>query len=156
MEYTTLLFLHISSVILLLGIGGGSAFYKFMADRSENLEVILHTNKMVVFADWIFTTPSAIIQPITGVMLMNLMGYSWQTPWLLLAMILYVFSGVLWLVAVYLQIQMKNMAEEAKEKSTLLGNAYKKLVNYWLILGVFSFGAMGGVFYLMVYRPLVW
>ena len=69
MSYELLLFLHIASLILLLGVGGGSAFYKFMSDKSGNLEVIVHTNKMVVLADWLFTTPSAILQPITGVML---------------------------------------------------------------------------------------
>ena len=51
MTYNTLIAIHIISVILLLGVGGGSAFYKFMSDRSGNLEVIVHTNKIVVLAD---------------------------------------------------------------------------------------------------------
>jgi uncharacterized membrane protein len=150
MNYTTLITLHILSVVLLLGVGTGSAFYKFMADRSQNIEVIVHTNKMVVLADWLFTTPSAIIQPITGVMLMNLMGLSWTTPWLLISIVLYVFAGLLWLVAVYLQLEMKRMAITAQQEKTPLGKSYFKLVNYWIALGFFSFLAMGGVFYLML------
>jgi len=152
MSYNTLIALHLISVVLLLGVGTGSAFYKFMADRSGNLEVILHTNKMVVLADWLFTTPSAILQPLTGIMLMNLMGISLWTPWLLTSIILYIVAGVLWLVAVYLQIRMKNMALLAQQEERFLGEDYFRLVNYWIWLGVFSFFAMGGVFYLMVFK----
>ena len=152
MDYNTLIFIHIASVILLLGVGGGSAFYKFMADRSGNIEVIVHTNKMVVLADWLFTTPSAILQPVTGIMLINLMGYSWQTPWLLISIVLYVFAGVLWLVAVYLQIKMRDMALLAQKEKKFVGEAYFKLVKYWILLGVFSFFSMGVIFYLMINR----
>ena len=152
MSYEFLIFLHIASLILLLGVGGGSAFYKFMSDRSGNLEVIVHTNKMVVLADWLFTTPSAIVQPLTGVMLMSMLKLSWKTPWLLASMVLYVFAGILWLVAVYLQIRMKNMAILAQKKEKQLGQEYFKLVNYWIALGVFSFLAMAGIFVLMVFK----
>jgi uncharacterized membrane protein len=140
-------------VILLLGVGGGSAFYKFMADRSGNLEVIVHTNKMVVLADWLFTTPSAIIQPLTGVMLINMLNISLWTPWLLASIILYAFAGILWLVAVYLQLLMKKISLDAQAQNTFLDKKYFRLVRYWIILGVFSFLAMGGVFVLMVFKP---
>lgn len=154
MDYNTLIFIHIASVILLLGVGGGSAFYKFMSDRSGNLEVIVHTNKMVVLADWLFITPSAILQPLTGFMLMDLLNISLWTPWLLASLILYVFAGVLWLLAVYLQILMKNMALNAQAQTVSLDEKYFRLVKYWIILGIFSFLSMGGVFVLMVFKSL--
>ncbi|CAA6808032.1 MAG: Membrane protein [uncultured Sulfurovum sp.] len=153
MSYDLLLFTHIASVILLLGVGAGSAFYKFMADRSGNLEVIVHTNKMVVLADWLFITPSAILQPLTGVLLMNMLNISIWTPWLLASIILYIFAGVLWLVAVYLQIRMKDMALEVQRKEETLGKEYFLFVKYWVILGIFSFLAMASVFVLMVFKP---
>ena len=154
MDYNTLKFIHIASAILLLGVGGGSAFYKFMSDRSGNLQVIVHTNKMVVLADWLFTTPSAILQPLTGFMLMDLLNISLWTPWLLASLILYVFAGVLWLLAVYLQILMKNMALNAQAQTVSLDEKYFRLVKYWIILGIFSFLSMGGVFVLMVFKSL--
>ncbi len=152
MSYELLIFLHIASLIVLLGVGGGSAFYKFMADRSGNLEVIVHTNKMVVLADWLFTTPSVIIQPITGIMLMNLLSISLWTPWLLGSIVLYIFSCVLWIVAVYLQIRMKNMALLAQKTERVLEKDYFKLVKYWTMLGLFSSLAMAGIFILMVFK----
>lgn len=149
MSYNTLILMHISSLVLLLGVGGGSAFYKFMADRSKNIEVIVHTNNMVVLADWFFTTPSAILQPVTGVMLANLMGIPLTTPWLLTSIILYVFAGVLWLVAVYLQICMKTIALEAQKEERGLDENYFRLLRYWIGLGIFSFMSMGIILYLM-------
>ncbi|CAA6804083.1 MAG: Membrane protein [uncultured Sulfurovum sp.] len=152
MSYDFLIFTHIASAILLLGVGGGSAFYKFMADKSGNLEVIVHTNKMVVLADWLFTTPSAIVQPLTGVMLMNLLNISLWTPWLLASIVLYGFAGVLWLMALYLQLRMKEMAMDKQRKEEILGKDYSVLVKQWVTLGVFSFLAMAGVFVLMVFK----
>ena len=152
MDYNTLIFIHISSVILLLGVGGGSAFYKFMADRSGSLEVIVHTNNMVVLADWLFTTPSVILQPITGLMLINLLDLPLSTSWLFISMILYVFAGILWLFAVYLQIRMKNIALLAQKENRVLDIDYFKLVKYWILLGIFSFVAMAVVFILMVFK----
>jgi len=152
MSYDILIFIHISSAIVLLGVGGGSAFYKFMADKSNNIDVIVHTNKMVVLADWLFTTPSAIVQPISGVLLMYTLDLSLFTPWVLTSILLYIFAGVLWLVAVYLQIKMKNLAIEAQKEKVSLGKSYFDLVFYWTWLGVVSFFAMGIIFYLMIFK----
>ncbi len=152
MDYNTLIFIHIASVILLLGVGGGSAFYKFMADRSGNIDVIVHTTKIVVLADWLFTTPSVILQPISGFMLMHLMGYSLDTSWLFLSLMLYIFSILLWLVAVYLQIRMKKIAILTQKEKKKLDEKYFRLVNYWIWLGVFSALSMSGIFYLMIFK----
>ena len=152
MDYNSLIFIHIISVILLLGVGGGSAFYKFMADRSQNLEVIAHTNRVVVLADWLFTTPSVIVQPISGFMLLNLMGIPLETHWVWLSIILYAISISLWLVAVWLQIKMRALSREALKRGEKLEGNYYKLVNYWIALGVFSALLMGIIFLFMVFK----
>jgi len=54
MTYLILKYMHILSMVLLFGIGLGSAFYKWMADRSHNLEHIAVTNRNVVIADWLY------------------------------------------------------------------------------------------------------
>jgi len=65
---------------------------------------------------------------------------------------LYIFAGVLWLYAVYLQIRMKKMALLAQKEKRFVGEDYFRLVKQWIGLGVFSFLAMGGIFYLMVFK----
>ena len=153
MNYNLLLLIHIASIILLLGFGGGSAFYKFMADRSKNLDLIVHTNKLVVLADWLFTTPSVLLQPLTGFMLIDLMDIPWETPWLYTSIILYIISISLWFFAVHLQIKMKTLALNTQKKNLQLDKGYYKLVKYWIYLGVFSSFAMGAIFYLMIFKP---
>ena len=152
MSYEGVLFVHIVSVIVLLGTGGGSAFYKFVSDRSGNLEVIVHTNKMVVLADWLFTTPSVILQPLTGYLLMRLLHIPFETQWLKTAIILYAFSIILWLIAVWLQIKMERIAQKAYDNHHSLPPIYERHVKWWMVSGVFSFAAMVWIFVLMVWK----
>jgi len=157
MDYTTLLFLHIISAVVLFGMGAGSAFYKFMADRSKNLEVIVFINKVVVLFDILFTTPSAIAQPITGFLLLNRLNLPLSTLWVAISIALFVISGLAWLIAVKLQIIMRDISIKALNSQEKLpkryNKRYSKLVNIWILLGVVSFITMGSIFVLMVFKP---
>jgi len=153
MDYTTLLFLHIISAVVLFGMGAGSAFYKFRADRSNNLEVIVFINIVVVLFDILFTTPSAIAQPITGFLLLNRLNLPLSTPWVAVSIALFVISGLAWLVAVKLQIIMRDISLKALNSQEKLPKRYSKLVNIWILLGVVSFFTMGAIFILMVFKP---
>ncbi|HRE31173.1 MAG TPA: DUF2269 family protein, partial [Candidatus Berkiella sp.] len=71
MEYYLLLkFVHIITATFLFGTGIGTAFFMLMAYLSGNIATIKQITRHVVLADWIFTTPSVILQPITGIALM--------------------------------------------------------------------------------------
>jgi uncharacterized membrane protein len=85
MSYTAVKTFHILSMVLLFGTGLGSAFYKWMADRSGHVPHIAVTNRHVVLTDWIFTTPTAILQPLTGLW----MGLPLHTPWIAVSLGLY-------------------------------------------------------------------
>jgi len=152
MDYTTLLFLHIISAVVLFGMGAGSAFYKFRADRSDNLEVIVFINRVVVLFDILFTTPSAIAQPITGFLLLNRLNLPLSTPWVAISITLFVISGLAWLVAVKLQIMMRDISIKALNSQKSLPKEYSKLVNIWILLGIVSFITMGTIFVLMVFK----
>ncbi|KIM13425.1 MAG: membrane protein [Sulfurovum sp. FS08-3] len=155
MSYEILKLIHLLSMLLLLGIGSGSAFYKYMTDKKGSLEAIVHINKQVVLADWLFTTPSAILQPLSGIALAHLLGYSLTAPWILYSLILFGFSGILWLGAVYLQIQMRNLSIKALEQKEALPPLYHRYAKIWFLLGIPSFLAMFGVMLLMLFRGYV-
>ncbi len=152
MTYLILKYLHIISAILLFGTGLGSAFYKWMADRSGNINHIAITNKNVVLADWLFTTPTVIFQPISGVWMATIVGYPLATPWIMYSLILYVIAGACWLPVVYLQIKMKKMAEFAMQNNTELPNKYWRYAKMWFVLGIPAFIAMVLVVLLMVFK----
>lgn len=153
MEYLLLKWLHIVSSTLLFGTGLGSAFYKYFTDRRGDPVTVAGVNRLVVLADWLFTTPTVIIQPLTGVAMVMVAGYPLDTPWLILSMVLYVIAGGCWLPVVWLQIRMRRLAERAVEEGGALCAEYRRLARIWFWLGVPAFLSMVGVFYLMVVKP---
>ncbi|MDO4708966.1 MAG: DUF2269 domain-containing protein [Pseudomonadota bacterium] len=156
--YLIIKWLHILSSVLLVGTGFGSAFYMFFANRSGNLAAQAVVTRLVVRADWWFTTPAGIVQPISGFYLMSLTGWSlsWDTPWILASLILYVIAGLCWLPVVWLQIRMSDMAEQALREGRELPEKYFRYARRWELLGYPAFIAMLGIYYLMVNKPLLW
>ncbi len=154
--YLILKSLHILSAFLLFGTGLGSAFYKYMADRRGNIEAIAITNRHVVLADWLFTTPSVIFQPISGILLANLLKIPLSTPWLATAIALYILAGLCWLPVVVLQIRMRTLSEQAVHEQANLPSRYYQYARFWFWLGVPAFLAMFAVVFLMVFRSVFW
>ena len=152
MIFLTLKTIHILSAFLLFGTGLGSAFYKFSADRGGVLENIVITNKNVVLADWIFTTPTVIIQPITGIIMANMMNLPLTTPWIMITLILYAIAGVCWLPVVVLQIRMHKLSKQALESGTELPEQYHRYARLWFWLGIPAFLAIMVVIVLMVFK----
>lgn len=152
MSYTTLKTLHILSMVLLFGTGLGSAYYKWMADRSGKLAHIAVTNRHVVLADWLFTTPTVIIQPVTGLAMVHLAGWPIATPWIASSLGLYVVAGVCWLPVVWLQIRMRDEANEAVAQQRALSPCYWRMARWWFWLGVPAFTAMVLVVAMMVIK----
>lgn len=69
---------------------------------------------------------------------------------------LHLFAGACWLPVVWLQIQMKGMAEAAYQQGASLSARYWQYARYWEYLGYPAFIAMVVVFYLMVNKPQLW
>ena len=150
MSYTTLKTLHILSMVLLFGTGMGSAFYKWMADRSGCVAHIAITNRHVVLADWLFTTPSIIFQPLSGLVMLHMLVLPWTTPWVAASLALYALAGACWLPVVWLQIRMQKLSAQAAARGEPLPAAYGQLARAWFWLGVPAFFAMLAVVALMV------
>ena len=153
MLYLSLKTLHNLSMLLLFGTGLGSAFYKWMADRSGNLAHIAVTNRHVVLADWLFTTPTVIFQPISGLAMASLAGYSLRSDWIAISLALYVFAGACWLPVVWLQIRVRDLARAALAAGEPISPLAERLMRWWFCLGWPAFVALIVVFYLLVSRP---
>ena len=144
---------HVLSSTVLFGTGLGSAFYMFMANRRGDVAGICFATRHVVLADWLFTTPSVIIQLATGLWLVHLGGYSLTDSWIMWGIILYFFAGACWLPVVWMQIKMRDMARAALDSGSRLPERYWRMDRWWIILGVLAFLAIVVVFYLMVMKP---
>ncbi len=153
MTYLVVKWLHILSSTLLFGTGLGSAFYMFFASRTRDARVVATVVKYVVIADWLFTTPTIIIQPLTGLWLMHLAGMPFDTPWILWSIVLYFLAGAAWLPVVWMQIRMRDQAIAAASTGAPLPEIYFRYLRIWVALGVVAFLALVVVSYLMVAKP---
>ena len=151
--YLTIKWIHILSSVVLVGTGLGSAYYMFFTNRSRDLAAQAVVARLVVRADWWFTTPTVVLQPATGLWIAHLAGFPLSTPWLAWSIALYAVAGLCWLPVVWLQIRMAAMAQLAILHGTPLPSTYWRYAWWWEGLGYPAFVAMVGVFYLMVVKP---
>ena len=154
MDYLTIKWLHILSATFMFGTGFGTAFYMFFTNRSHNVQAIAVVTRWVARADWWFTTPAVIIQPLSGYWMMQLAGYPVSSPWLLWSIALYVLAGICWLPVVWLQLQMRDMAQVAAADNTALPERYWRYERIWTVLGFPAFGGLIVVYWLMVHKPM--
>jgi uncharacterized membrane protein len=153
MDYLTVKWLHILSSTVLFGTGLGSAFYMFFTNRTRDTRAIAVVVRRVVVADWLFTTPTGILQPVTGFYLVHLAGFDWWAPWILGSIALYLLAMFCWLPVVWLQIRMAAMAEAAVAADTPLPDRFWRYHRIWTALGMPAFLGFVAVFYLMVVKP---
>jgi uncharacterized membrane protein len=148
-NYFIIKYIHIISSALLFGTGLGTAFFMLLAFLSKNVETLKYTTRHVVLADWIFTTPAVIIQPVTGIWLMLMLNYSFFSLWFYLTVSLYLLMGVCWIPVVFIQYKMKKIASipvltpfETKQLSSLM--------KWWVFLGIIAFVSILMIYWLMV------
>lgn len=153
MSYLIVKWIHILSSTLLFGTGLGSAFYMFFTSLSRDVRATAVVVRYVVIADWAFTTPTIIIQPLTGFYLIHLAGFPLSSAWILWSIVLYLVAGAAWLPVVWMQIKMRDMAIEAARDGSALPEKYWRYLRVWVALGVVAFLALVVVFYLMVAKP---
>jgi len=153
MEYLVVKWLHILSSTLLFGTGLGSAFYMFFASLTRDARVVATVVRYVVIADYAFTTPAIILQPATGLYLVQLAGFPLDSTWIAVSVALYFLAGAAWLPVVWMQIKMRDMAIAANANGTELPQRYWQFLRAWVALGIVAFVALVVVFYLMVTKP---
>lgn len=144
---------HILGAMLLFGTGLGTAFFMWRADRSGDVAAIATTARTVVLADWLFTAPAIVAQPVTGYLLAVEAGYRLTEGWILMSLGLYAVAGACWLPVVWLQIRMRDMASAASADGTKLPPEYRRYMRIWFALGWPAFAAVAAIFALMIYRP---
>lgn len=153
--YLIVKWLHILSATILFGTGIGIAFFKWMTDRSGDVRAIRISAERTVLADWIFTTPAVIVQPISGLAMAHLAGYPIATGWIAYSIVLYAIAGSCWLPVLWLQMRMQSIARAADHANAPLPPLYRTYARRWFWLGVPAFLALLAVYWLMVAKPVL-
>ncbi len=149
--------LHVVGAAVLFGTGFGIAFFCWFGYRSAvragEIGTLRTFLRLTVTADACLTAPAVVLQAVSGVVLMNLLGWSHASPWGLLVWALFIFVGLCWLPVVAVQIRLRREAEAASSTERLTAR-FHRLFRVWFSLGIPAFAAVVALFYLMVARPL--
>lgn len=151
--YLLVKWLHILSATIMFGTGIGIAFFKWITDRTGDVRAIRISSERTVLADWIFTTPSVIVQPLSGIALAHLAGYPLASGWVAWSILLYALAGGCWLPVLWLQLHMRALARTADDAGGALPALYWTYARIWFWLGVPAFVALLAVYWLMVAKP---
>lgn len=145
--------LHIISATIVFGTGIGIANFMFFGSRSGVPPERAFASRMTVKADFLFTLPAVIIQPLSGAWLVWQGGFLWDDYWLVGTYGLYLLAAVCWVPVVFIQIRMKVMLEAQARGEVFDDEAYGRLFRRWFALGWPAFGGLVVIFWLMVAKP---
>ena len=151
--YFLVKYLHVLGAIVILGTGTGIAFFMLMAHRSGDTAFIARTASTVVIADMIFTLTAVLLQPVSGGLLMMLSATSIREGWLHASLALYAVAGIFWVPVVFMQMEMRNLAQAAVEKGQALPPRYHELFRRWFLFGIPGFGSVMIILWLMIAKP---
>ena len=151
--YFLIKYLHLLGAIVILGTGSGIAFFMLMAHRSRDPAFIAATAATVVIADMLFTLSAVILQPVTGGVLMALSGTTLAERWLVASLGLYAVAGLFWIPVIFMQIEMRDLAQAAAAQHQPLPPRYFLLFRRWFVFGIPGFGSVMMILWLMIAKP---
>src|SRR5678815_2012131 len=106
--YLALKWLHVLGATVIFGTGLGTAFHFWLAHRTGDATLVAAAARSAVIADFAFTLPAVVLQPLTGLALARTAGYPLDAPWILASFALYVLAGACWIPVVVLQLRMRD------------------------------------------------
>ena len=154
MEYLVVKWLHIITSTILFGAGVASAFHMVLAAIGRDVRDIAGTTRHAVVQDWVFTAPSVVVQPLSGLWMMNLAGIPLATPWIRGSLLLYAVAIGCWVLVVWIQLRLRALADAAARADAALPRSWWGWFTAWVVLGVTGFAAFLAIFWLMVAKRM--
>jgi uncharacterized membrane protein len=151
--YVLLKWAHVLGATVLFGTGLGTAFHFWMAHRTGDARTIAAAARVTVIADYAFTLPAVVLQPITGMALAHVAGYPLASRWIVASLALYLLAGACWVPVVFIQRRLRDIARRCAAEGTAPGGEYARLARWWFALGWPAFLALAAVIWLMIARP---
>lgn len=143
---------HILSAVILFGTGLGTAFFLWSARHADDA-ARLYAARTTVRADFLFTLPAVVVQPLTGAWLVWRGGFDWTDFWLVATYGLYILAGLCWVPVVWIQTRMARMLAARVAGGAFDAAAFARLWRIWFALGWPAFVGLLVAFFLMVARP---
>ncbi|MGH9575892.1 MAG: DUF2269 family protein [Terriglobales bacterium] len=148
---------HVLSAAILFGTGLGIAFFCWIgfrrALRTADIAGLRLVLRLTVLADALFTAPAVVFQAVSGLVLMQLHGWSHTSPWSVATWSLFLFTGACWLPVIVMQVWLSREADRVPSIAALPAR-FHRWFRLWFVMGIPAFTAVVVLFYLMVAKPL--
>lgn len=154
--YQHVLFVHIVAVTLFFGNAVIGILWELRALTSERADAILHTYDTVAWLDAHFSSPMIVISLVAGIMLSVILGDMWQIGWLSVSFLLFVFSGLVWVMSdIPTQYKIKKLIAVLDPDAQTVPQELMRLLKMRLWISIAGVIPLFGVFALMVYKPQI-
>ncbi|BAS67922.1 DUF2269 family protein [Bathymodiolus septemdierum thioautotrophic gill symbiont] len=153
--YLLLKSLHILGVVLFLGNIIITGWWKVMADRTKNKQIIAFAQHQVTLTDYVFTLGGVLLVLATGIAnaMLHELDYS-SIKWLAWGYWLFIASGIIWAaILIPVQIKQARMAKQFSEQEPI-PEQYWKLGNLWIVFGTLATLLPLANLYWMVFKPI--
>ncbi|MGB2831636.1 MAG: DUF2269 family protein, partial [Methylotenera sp.] len=130
-----------------------TGWWKFMADKTKNPQVIAFAQRQVTLTDFVFTAGGAAILFGAGMANVGIHHMDFSAKWLSQGMWMFVLSGIIWvLVLIPTQIKQVKLAQEFA-KSNVIPEIYWKLCTRWNVFGAIAVVLPLINLYWMTFKP---
>jgi uncharacterized membrane protein len=153
-SYLWLKTIHLLGVVLFLGNIIVTGWWKVMADKTLNPQVIAFAQRQVTLTDFVFTAGGAAILLGAGMANVLINHLDLSIRWLSQGMLMFTISGIIWaLILIPAQIKQAKMAKEFAV-TCKIPELYWKLNNRWIVFGVIATLIPMVNLYWMVFKPV--
>lgn len=152
--YLHVLFVHVAAATLFFANAVVGMFWEMRSLASGRKEVILYTYSTVSWLDARFSSPLIVLSLLAGLSLSFMMGDIWEIGWLSLGFILFIFSGLVWVVSdIPTQSKVKRLMAALEPEDPSLPEELVRLLKLRWWIGLAGVVPLVVVFALMVYKP---
>jgi len=152
MLYATVKWIHVLCAIV--SLGANLTYFPWFMTVPKNRETLVFTLKTIRLLDNWIANPSYILAYITGEIMMRVGGQiHYSTPWMTVALILYVIISILGLFVYAPMLKKQQQLAEAKGADDA---EYQRVSRNGIILGTVIVIITIGITFLMVAKPQLW
>lgn len=143
--------IHVLSSALMFGVGVGAFWFVTTAATAREPAALAVVTRNAVGAELAIGVPVAIVQPLTGWLLMRQLGYSFNSAWFWSVVAVYMVTGIAWVYLVKSEFRLRALAAPmtamdcVPELAAALGRVRQ--------LAITTLAGVLVLFWLMVFRP---
>lgn len=148
--------LHILGAVLFLGNIIITGIWMFLAEKSKNVPVIQFATKAVNWMDVFFTAPGAAMILLSGLVQAPHHGGVYTQSWILMGLILFSLSGVIWLIFLIPdQHRLINLSHQLT-KTGKLPTRFFQVLHRWYFWGILATILPIISLIVMILKPKLW